>query len=241
MSFRKKVAHVMAATASTVGLVAAFAGPAGASGQPAAKSGTAYVVAPSGAALDHGGSTTPFTLQLPEGAVCPADTLHHGFLVYSYLTPMAMSPGSLTFPGGYPSSNLNLITTGGEPYVTAATAPFTGSVPKLPVFDWSRYSHQQSVLPFGVYNVGIACAFNQTRVQAYWNNTFRFSPSPSDPGGFTWTVTGPKTVAPAGSGSSSTVRTLAGTVLGAAAIVAVGLAVGLRRHRKPAMVYDASH
>jgi hypothetical protein len=192
--------------------------------------GPAYVVTPSGASLNSGGSTTPFSLLLPTGAACPADTARHGYLVYSYLTPMTTDPTSLTFPGGYPSSNLDLITTGGEPFVTNATAPYSGAILRLPAFDWSRYDRHPEVLPPGTYNVGIACALNQGHVVAYWNNQIRFTASATDAGGFIWQVVGAK-AAPTSGGSSNT-GLVAGLVLAVAVIVAVGLAVGLRRPRR---------
>jgi hypothetical protein len=213
-------------------LLAAASGvvPASTAGAATTAKGSAYVVTPAGASLNSGGSGTPFSLLLPSDAACPADTAHHGYLVYSYVTPLAADPTSLTFPGGYPSSNLNLITTGGEPFVTNATAPNSGAILRLPMFDWSRYDHHPDVLPPGTYNVGIACALNQGHVVAYWNNRIRFTATATDAGGFIWQVVGAK-AAPASSGGGSNIGLVAGLVLAVAVVVAVGLAVGLRRPR----------
>jgi hypothetical protein len=222
----KAICRVLVSTFAAAAVCATGTVAAGAAST--AKAGVAYVVAPNGSALTSGGSATPFTLALPATAACPADTFRHGYLVYSYVTPASMDPGHLTFPGGFPSSNLDLITTTGEPYITNATAPYTGSILRLPAFVWSRYDHHPEVLPPGTYNVGIACAHNLGRVEAYWNNRIQIMASSSDSGGFTWRAVG----AVPSSTSSSPTGLIVGLVLAATAILSVGLAWGLRRPRR---------
>jgi hypothetical protein len=191
----------------------------------AVHSGTSSVVAPDGTPLQSGGSATAFTLRLPENAACPGDSEHHGYLVYGYVAPSNADPGTLTFPGGYPSSGLDLITVHGEPFKTRATAVLTGSILQPPGFVWSRYDHHSDVLPPGTYDVGIACAFQYGHVASYWNTKVTILASSTDPGGFTWQVTGFH--AGRGGGWSNGALILGVTLVGALVVVG-GVTIGLR-------------
>jgi hypothetical protein len=211
------------------GFVAVAPPPAQAATEPPA---VAVVVDQSGNALDSGGSATPFTLQLPSGAACPGDTYHHDYLVFSYGVPVLVSPASLTFPGTFPRTGVDLITLAGEPFVTQATAPFTGGIQTLPGFSWSRYDHDPADFPLGMYNVGIACAQGLGTVARYWNVRIDFMANDRDPGGFSWQVVSPP-AAPSGQNGDDTL-VLVATVVGVV-ILASGLALLLRRRQRRAL------
>ena len=57
----------------------------------------AEVVAPSGRPIDGGGSATPFTLRLPDGAACPGDSANDGYRVNSYMVPLDVDPTTVTY------------------------------------------------------------------------------------------------------------------------------------------------
>jgi hypothetical protein len=196
--------------------------PAGAQATPAKPAGSAVVVTPSGAVLSSGGSATVFTLKLPQGAACPGDTYHHGYLVFSYAVPVRTDPASLTFPGTFPSSGADLITVEGVPFVTQPTAEFTAAIQTLSDFSWSRYDHDPTDLPVGEYNVGIACAHGLGRVERFWNVKLDFTSTSSDPGGFVWRVLGAQSD-PATPNSNH----LGLAVIGLIVLVVVGLAVAV--------------
>jgi hypothetical protein len=194
--------------------------------------GAAVVVDQSGSPLDSGGSATPFTLQLPSGAACPGDTYHHDYLVFSYGVPESVSPASLTFPGTFPSTGVDLITLQGEPFVTQATAMNTGAIQTLPGFAWSRYDHDPTEQPLGTYNVGIACAQGLGKVAAYWNVRINFVTNDRDPGGFSWQVASPPAAASGQNGDRTPF--LVGIVVGVV-ILASALTVLIRRRQRRTM------
>jgi hypothetical protein len=114
--------------------------------------------------------------------------------------------------------------------VTKVTTEFTAAIPALPGFSWSRYAHDTADLPPGTYNVGIACARGEGKVEKFWNARIDFAASATDPGGFTWHVAGTQHV-PAGHHSSATRVAL--IALAVVVVLAVALAIALRtRHRK---------
>jgi hypothetical protein len=179
-----------------------------------------------GSPLTHGGSATQFMLRLPGDAACPGDTEHHGYLVFSYVTPSTAAPANLTFPGGYPSSGLDLITVRGEPYKAQPTAVISGSIIQPPAFVWSRYDHHPDVLPAGTYNVGIACAHQYGQVVSYWNTQVAIVASSTDPGGFTWQAVG---LHAAGGGGSSHRGLIIGLAVAGVLLVAAGVVMARRK------------
>jgi hypothetical protein len=192
----------------------------------AEKAGAAVVVDPSGQTLNSGGSATPFTLELPAGAACPGDTYHRGYLVYSYVAPAGTDPADLSFAGTFPSSGLDLITSRGVPFVTQATAEFTGAIQALPDFSWQRYDHDTTDLPPGPYNVGIACAEGEGKVVKYWNVPIVLTADSRDAGGFTWQATNPKADPAPHHGDTGPLMVALIVVI---VILAGGLALVLRR------------
>jgi hypothetical protein len=196
----------------------------------ATDAGVVQVVSPAnGAAVNAGGSATLFTFKLPAGATCPGDTEHQGYLLFGYTVPVAVNPQQVTFGGGEASIGAALIDAGGTPYVAVATGVNSGAVVQPPAFVWSRYDHHPEVLPAGTYNVGLACVLDN-RVVTYWNTPITFVASSTDPGGFTWKVADPVPI----SSHGSSAPVLAIVAVTAGVVLAVGLAWGIRRRRKPA-------
>ena len=186
-------------------------------------SGSADVMKPDGSVLSSGGSATQFGLELPAGAVCPGDTYHHDYLVYSFAIPASVDLSAVDFYGTAPSKGVPLITTTGDPYVTVATAMNSGAVSTPPLFTFSRFDHDLSDFPMGLYNVGIACAVDEGHVQRYWAAQIRFSASNSDVGGFTWRVVSHQP----GSSSSG----VGYVIIGVIAAIGIGSAFFLGRRR----------
>jgi hypothetical protein len=195
----------------------------------ATNAGAAEVVGQNDAPLNSGGSATLFTLKLPDGAACPGDTAHKGYLLFSYTVPVEVAPDRVTFPSNSPNIGVDLIDTNGEPFVAQATGVDTGVVPQPPPFVWSRYDHHPEALPPGTYNVGLACVYNY-RVVKYWNARVTFVASDRDPGGFTWTASAP--IRPSSGGSSGDPWIVVAAVAGAL-VVAAGVGWWVRRGRKP--------
>jgi hypothetical protein len=127
-----------------------------------------------------------------------------------------VDPSRETYPSTGVRIGVDLIDTGGTPYVGDFTGVDSGAVPPSPPFVWSRYDHDPQDLPPGTYNVGVACVHDQ-HVVRYWNVRFTFVASVRDPGGFTWTAADP---VPASSGSSD------GPAVAGAAVVAVLIGAG---------------
>jgi hypothetical protein len=228
-----RVAGLMMTLAAAVVAVLTF-GPLGMAEAAPSEQNTAAVVNAYGQALRAGGSATAFSFKLPGGAACPGDSYHHGYLIFSYVVPLGTEPSSLTFPDNFPSSGADLITVGGTPYVTQATEEYTGAIPSLPGFSWSRYAHDTSDLPPGSYNVGIACAEGLGKVDRYWNTKIDFVATSTDSGGFTWHVL--EAVDPATHHSSSwkTILSIVAAVVVVGAVLAVVL--GRRPRRRGAEV-----
>lgn len=199
--------------------------PAAAAGVPA---GAAEITRPGQAvALRSGGSATPFGLALPAGARCPGDTAHKGYHVFSYLVPAGVAPADVRFTS-IPLRGLGIFTHG--VYVGALnTAEFTGQIVDLPTpLSWSRLTPAR-LFPrsatSAAWSAGIVCADSHGVVATYWNTRIVFRASHSDPGGFTWVVTGADHVpAPGGDG----ILELAVALLALAAALGV-LALGLGR------------
>ena len=194
----------------------------------AATAGTAQITVPgSSTPLRSGGSETPYGVALPQGAGCPGDTAHKGYHVFSYLVPKDVSPTAVSFKTGVPSRWFGYIAEGAY-YGAINTAENTGQIVELPSeFTWSRltphdlFDHGQAT---ATWEGGIACANVEGVVTNYWNTEVVFRAAGADPGGFTWSMVTPP---PATGGWGVAL----GIALLLVALVLVGIAIGLRRHR----------
>lgn len=171
-------------------------------GTPAALAGTggtATIVDQSNNPLTTGGSQSTWTFKLSTPANCSGDSATGGYFVYSYVTPVANAPSSLSFdPTNGPSQPAGsfaypLVDTTGSPYISHNTAVNTGQVIDFPAlaFNWAVFSIDgttgPAALPAGDYNVGIACAKNGV-IDNWWNSVLTFTASNTDPNGETWQV-----------------------------------------------------
>jgi hypothetical protein len=157
----------------------------------AAPGGSAEISNPEGTApLTGGGSASLYSVVLPQGAACPGDTAHKGYLVYSYLLPKGVPLDSVSFKTGVPSQGLGFIAAGAY-FGAVNTAEWTGQVPTLPDdFTWSRWSAHE-LLGNGTsatWQGGLACADVHGAVAASWNTEVVFSADRSDPRGYRWSV-----------------------------------------------------
>lgn len=185
----------------------------------AAMAGTAQLVDPAtNDALQGGGSATNWTFKLPSSAACSGDSATGAYFVYSYITPAANNPGSLTFdPTNGPSQPAGsfaypLVDNSGTPYLSRNTAVNTGQVIDFPGvnFTFAAFSLTGTpALPAGQYDAGIACA-KSGAVDKYWNTVVTFAVSGSDSNGEVWTQSsGPSSSTTSSTTASSTTTTTA--------------------------------
>lgn len=166
---------------------------------PTASGGTAEIAQPGLLTpLKSGGSSTPYGVVLPQGASCPGDTAHKGYHVFSYLVPKGVAPTVVSFKTGVPSRWFGYIADGAY-YGAINTAENTGEIVGLPTeFTWSRLTPQdlfRQGQEVATWEGGIACASIDGVVTNFWNSEIVFKADPTDPGGFTWSVAMPKSLA----------------------------------------------
>jgi MYXO-CTERM domain-containing protein len=181
------------------------------------------------AAVRSGGPSTPWTFSLPSGAACSGDTATHAFHVYSFIVPSNIDVGTLIFnPSTGPSQGLPLVDITGSAYLAANTAAVTGQVVQIPTFDFKMFATTDQggtkvPLPPGEYKGGLACANTLGQVDKYWDGTFNFTASSSNPNGEVWANSTPSN----SSGGNSPALPLA-----AAALVGVGFVMYRRRRQR---------
>lgn len=200
--------------------------------------GVAEVVGSSGRRLEEGGSATPFSLDLPDGAECPGDTAFEYWIVHSFMVPASLDATELEFSGFGPEPMaVGDLRTFREPLFEEATtgawaAVATGAVERkgepgpivnVPVFSLAVYEPGQ--VPPGTYTIGIACVLGRD-VGRVWTADIVVSENAKDePGAFRWKVADTTSAASAD-------RSAAPIVLTAGVAIAAGV-VAIRRHRAP--------
>jgi hypothetical protein len=205
------------------------------------RAGDAAVVAAGdhGATLDHGGSTTTFTIALPSGADCPGDSEHEQWRVQSFLVPIGDDPGTLRYGivGPQGTNQYALYDVDTHPFVDVLTPPNAvsgrhGAIPAIPAIDFAVFP--PGLLPPGRYRVGIACTL--FRVTAtYWDTEIVIAADVADhPAQLTWR----SAAATTGSGNSTgagsrltSIPVLLVAVLAAAGATAGTIAVRRRSRR----------
>lgn len=173
--------------------------------------GSLQVLVPPGTAaagqpLAAGVSATPFALAPPAGASCLGDSATGGYRVQSYIVPVGVDPGTLTFDSSGPApqgtgADLRLplfSSTGASPFVDQTTAVATtaggpGLVTGLPSFSFAAFGAEgPAFVPPGIYNVGLACTLgvaSSTQEDRFWNVEMTVAVDSNDvPSGITWTV-----------------------------------------------------
>lgn len=205
----RDLARIGAAMSAVIGVASLRVGRhASAAGVDA---GALQVLVPPGTAaqgqpLAAGGSATPFALEPPAGASCQGDSATGGYRVQSYIVPVRVDPGTLTFDSSGPAPQgtgvdlrLPLFSSvGASPYVDQTTAVATtaggpGLVTGLPSFSFAAFGADgPAFVPPGIYNVGLVCTLgvpSATQEDRFWNVQMTFAVDPNDvPSGITWTV-----------------------------------------------------
>lgn len=199
----------------------------------AATGGTVQVLAGPGAPtvgapITSGGSATKFYLKVPANASCSGDTASGGYLVQSYMVPAAVNLAGLTFDSNGPIPNgvgSQPLFAGASIYVdqntgVATTAGGPGAIVDNPVFDFAVFGSQgPTIVPNGLYNVGIACTkgpASATQLDKYWNVQLTFVADASDkPSGIKWTT--PAVVVTTTTAAGVTTTTAAGVTTTTAA------------------------
>ncbi len=155
--------------------------------------------------INSGGSQTVWTLKLPTGAACSADTAGNQYLIQSYLVDAAANPdpGLLTFNSEGPIGTgtvFPLFDATGSPYISQATENTTGAIRNIPGFDLNIFSIDARTtprnpegtltLPAGTYNLGIACSKpgpgGISAGDKFWNTKIVVSANGTDVNGETW-------------------------------------------------------
>ncbi len=167
----------------------------GDAGAAATDAGEAIVVYPAdggpnaGQPLETGGSTTPFSMKLPQGAACTFDSANGDYRVQSYMVPEAVSPAGLGFDasgptpqsyaGSYADFRMPLWDITQDEYAdrgtaTADPAPGPGQILDIPSLFFGVYATGD--IPVGTYNIGIACTDPDRVGDKYWNARSRSRP-----------------------------------------------------------------
>jgi hypothetical protein len=174
----------------------------------AATVGTATVVATGGAT--SGGSSSPFTITLPNAAACSGDSASGGYKVQSYMVPQGVDPGTLAYGNAGPTPTATganfrkplYAASGGTAFANRFTDVNTGVITGIPSFSFAQFQPDGAALiPPGTYNVGIACTLGTGAAQVldkYWNATLEIVADGADPNGIAWTI-------PVGGGTTTTV------------------------------------
>lgn len=212
------------------------------------------VIDQTGAALDSGGGTTLFGVELEGEDECPGDSTHDGYRVDSYMVPLDVDPTELDFSGigpyptafrSYDGFQMPLVKADGNRFAAELTgdafeAGGPGPIRDLPGFDFASYVPTPGIedwdggVPAGAYRVGFACTF-AGRITNLWETTIAVDDDPADePVGIRWTVTGPqpRELETAPTKPTALVLGLVGVGV-AAAVVAVVLHRSSRRSDDP--------
>lgn len=172
--------------------------------------------------IAEGGSSTVFTLKLPDGAVCPGDSANDGYRIQSFLVPAADDPGAIVYRSIGPSGagQIALYGVDTNQFVQALTqkndAPGQpGVVPPLPPLTFGVYAPTD--LEPGPHRMGVACSLiNETT--RYWDTEVEITRDAADePAQVHWVVTDAAT-----SSSGSTSGTTTFVVLAAVVVMVLG-------------------
>ena len=203
------------------------------SDEAATGGGDAVVVDPNAALreLDSGGSATPYSLRLPDGAACPGDTRNDEWAFQTFMVPAEDDPASLEFTVAGPTgpNQYALYVENTQPLVDAILVPndgpgLPGKVPPMPPLTFSVFPPGE--VAAGTYRIGVACTFLREPA-TFWQATIVVKTDADDePGQFTWRTEGTAETAAAPSDNSSSLP------LGAAAVGVGGLVAAVLMLRR---------
>jgi hypothetical protein len=214
--------------------IAGLAGDAEAAPAAATDGGDVVVVQSNavGRELEEGGSATPYSLRLPDGASCPGDTRNDEWAFQSFMVPSDVDLSTLEFSVAGPTGprQYALYEESTQPLTDQILVPneqpgLPGRIPAIPPLTFSIFPPGEVE---GTYRIGIACTYLR-EPSIYWDTTIVVEADAADePGGFTWRTDG--TSAPTSSGDSSSFPLVA-VVVGVGALVIAVLAI--RRRTRP--------
>ncbi len=173
----------------------------------------------SDAEQDSGGSADLFTVNLPSGAACPADSATGGFFVYSYLVHKGTDFSTLTFVN-HPSVGLGLFTNTNTYFRSNTAVGSPALITQIPAtLQFAALLKNSSLAALlysgttGVWEAGIACADSNSAgaLSNYWNTEVTFTANAADANGFTWAqVVGTTTPTTTSTSDPTTSTTTAG-------------------------------
>lgn len=183
---------------ATIGLAlfaALWIDAAAAMAAPAEAAGKVTITQPaSSARITRGGSSTPFTMRLPDNASCPGDSADDDYRVQSFLVPDGVDPGTVRYKSQGPDVPnawaVYKVTT--SAYIQEQTADAKemgdpGPILALPALFFGVFDG--ALLP-GKYHMGVACSLYNETVK-YWATDIEFKADPGDePAGVRWLLPG---------------------------------------------------
>ena len=238
MPLRAQWRRVFAMVVLATGWIGTANGPAngtavaaGADVGPPVRAGDAVVVGAKGGSkpIIGGGSAERFIVRLPDGAVCPGDTMTDDWRLQSFVIPAADDPAALAYgvigPTGATQYALYPVDTRpfANAFVPAKSNPDDPAlVGALPPFTFEIFP--PGTLPDGRYRIGVACTyFRQTAT--YWDTEIMVTNTPDDePAHFTWRVVDPPTDSSSAGGTSPWIFGAGAVVFAVLAAIGVGLA-----------------
>ncbi len=188
---------------------------------PPVDEGSAEIITPQGEPMTSGGSTTLFSLRLPDQASCPGDSASGNWLVQSFLIPAGDDPGAIRYGvAGPEGSQFPLYAFDSRPYAhqntrVSSSPDAPGVIPQSPAFNLAVFAPGD--VPAGSYTIGIACTyFRQTA--RYWDTEIVIEANADDrPAQLTWRVPDAAPFEPPSDGSTTRNLTIAGIAVALAA------------------------
>lgn len=190
-----------------------------------ADAGDAAVVAHGASAepRTQGGSATPFSLRLPDGAACPGDSADDGYRVQGFLLPEAVDPAGVRYRSiGPADAGYALYDEFSRPFVQVQTAKAEedggpGLILDLPTLDLAVFPRGE--LRPGRWRVGVACTLTNETVR-FWDAQLRITEDRADePAGLRWRVLGADATSGGGTPALLPIAGIGAVVVGAVVVV----------------------
>jgi hypothetical protein len=185
-----------------------------------------------GRELDGGGSGTPYSLRLPDGASCPGDTRNDQWAFQTFMIPADIDPASLEFSDAGPTGPFQfaLYAETTQPLTDEILVPnaepgLPGLIPPIPPLTFSVFPPGELE---GSYRIGVACTFLR-EPSIFWDASIVIDVDADDePGQFSWRTEGSPVAQPSDGSSSLPI------VAAAIGVGVLGVAgVTLRRRSRP--------
>jgi len=195
-------------------------------GEPPVDLGSVEIITPQGEPLSSGGSSTLYSLRLPDDAACPGDSASGNWLVQSFLIPVGDDPGAIKYGVvGPEDTQFPLFAFDTRPYVhqvtqVSSSTEAPGVISLLPALTFSVF--EPGYIPPGTYRIGVACTFFRATAR-YWDTEIVIEAQPDDtPAQLTWRAPEAAPFVPASDGPTGRNLLLIGGII-AALVAAVVL------------------